>query len=649
VTPSGEEPIATGGWPFFRMNNKLQIRRAALLLVLLGAAYAGLAYRLVDLQILRHDELSAKAELNTQREFRQAPRRGDILDANGNILATSVPVKTVCADPSLIGAQSQAVAEVIAPLLQLDTSAIALKLAPRSFLVKNSDGEMVTNEVHYVRLARNVPEPTWARIYAALTNFTFGTEGRKLSLKERESLHNLQWHSIFAESDQLRVYPNGPLAGQVIGFPAIEETNLDGHFISKIVGRDGIELAMQKQLSGVAGWRVTETDKAQHEMVALRDEDVSARDGLDVVLTIDSAVQHIVETALADALQKHTPKSITGIVMRPRTGEILAMVSLPNYDPNHPNTVSPEARNRVITDVVEPGSTFKIVVVSGALNNDVVKLTDEFDCEHGHFAFAGKILHDHEPYGILTTEGIITKSSNIGAAKIGIKLGADSLYKYALNYGFGQRTGIPLPGEARGILYPVKDWSKVSIAQIPMGHGVAVTRLQMLDAMCAIANGGWLMQPMIVSRLQEHDGQVVERYTPQRVRQVISEATDKQMIEALKTVATKDGTAAEAAMKNYVVAGKTGTAQKAENGVYVSGKFVSSFIGFFPADDPEVCISVVMDEPKEGYYGGKVCGPVFREIAERCASYLNIPADPSLATNAPALLAATNSGKIQVP
>ena len=630
------------------MNNKLQIHRAVLLLVFIGAAFAGLGYRLVDLQVVRHDELSAKAEQNTQREFRQAPRRGDILDANGNILATSVPVKTICADPTLIGTQSMAVAEIIAPLLQLDQGKIAEKLVPRSYLVKDSNGAVVTNQSHYVRLAKNVPESTWQQVYAAMTNLTLGVEYKKLPLADRKFLDNLRWHTIYAESDQLRIYPNGPLVNQVIGFPAIEETNINGHFVSKIVGRDGIELAMQKQLSGVAGWRVTEMDKQHDELVALRDEEVYARDGLDVVLTIDSAVQHIVETALADAMLKHTPKSITGIVMRPRTGEILAMVSLPNYDPNHPNTVSPDTRNRVITDVVEPGSTFKIVVVSGALNSDVVKFTDEFFCENGHFAFAGKILHDHEAYGILTTEGIITKSSNIGAAKIGIKLGADNLYKYAWDYGFGQRTGIPLPGEARGFLYPVKNWSKVSIAQIPMGHGVAVTRLQMLDAMCAIANDGWLMQPMIVSRLQEHEGSIVERYAPVHVRQVIGETADKEMIEALKTVATKDGTAAEAAMKNYVVAGKTGTAQKAENGTYAPGKYVSSFIGFFPADNPEICISVVMDEPKEGYYGGKVCGPVFREIAERCASYLNIPPDPTLATNAPGPMAATNSGKIQV-
>ncbi len=633
------------------MNNKLQIRRALLLLGFLGLAFAGLSYRLVDLQILRHDELSAKAQRNTQREFSEAPRRGDILDANGNILATSVPVKTICADPSFIGNQPAAVAHVLAPLLQLNEAGLAQKLAPRRYVAKNSDGKFVTNELHYVRLAKNVPEETWQRISATMTNLTFGVNEKSLSRTNQEFFRNLRLHAVYSEADQMRVYPNGPLAGQVVGFPAVEETNVEGRFVSKIVGCDGIELAMQKQLSGVAGWRVTETDKAQRELVAWRDEDVYARDGLDVVLTLDSAVQHIVETVLADALQKHAPKSITGIVMRPRTGEILAMASLPNYDPNQVNTITPEARNRVITDVMEPGSTFKIVVVSGALNTGTVKLTDPFDCERGHFEFAGKVLHDHKPFGILSVEEIITKSSNIGAAKIGIKLGAQNLYDYAWDYGFGQRTGVPLPGEARGFLYPVKNWSKVSIAQIPMGHGVAVTRLQMIDAMAAIANDGWLMRPMIVSRLQDHDGSVVQRYAPQRVRQIISEATSRQMIQALKTVVTKDGTAAGAAMKNYVVAGKTGTAQKVENGGYSTEDYIISFIGFFPADNPQLCISVVMDAPKEGAraFGGDLCAPVFKEIAERCASYLNIPPDPNLTTNPPPLVAEANLRKIQTP
>ncbi|HSY09862.1 MAG TPA: penicillin-binding transpeptidase domain-containing protein, partial [Candidatus Dormibacteraeota bacterium] len=209
-------------------------------------------------------------------------------------------------------------------------------------------------------------------------------------------------------------------------------------------------------------------------------------------------------------------------------------------------------------------------------------------------------------------------------------------------FGFGERTGIPLPGEVSGILHPVKDWSKDSIAQIPMGHGVAVTRLQMVMAMCAVANDGWLMRPMLVKRLEDHAGNVVQQYAPQRVRQVVTDSTDKMMIEALKTVVTPDGTAPGAAMKDYVVAGKTGTAQKVENGVYVSGKYAASFLGFFPADDPQLCISIVMDEPKEGYYGGQVCGPVFKEIAERCASYLNIPPDENLPQqNSPQPMVAT--------
>jgi cell division protein FtsI/penicillin-binding protein 2 len=437
------------------------------------------------------------------------------------------------------------------------------------------------------------------------------------------------------------VYPNGSLACQVLGFTGVQDKTVDGREVSQIYGCDGIELAMNSKLNGVPGWRVTETDRQQHEIVGMRDEDVEPSDGDCVVLTIDAAIQHIVEDACIQAMKDHGPKSVTGIVIRPRTGEVLAMCSLPNYDPNKPNSTSTESRNRVITDVVEPGSTFKIVVVSGALNNHVVRLDDHFDCEHGHFAYAGHVLHDHEPYGDLTTEGIIMKSSNIGAAKIGIKLGAQVLYDYAWNYGFGQRTGIPLPGEQWGFLYPVKTWRQISLAQIPMGHGVAVTRLQMIMAMAAIANHGWLMRPMLVNRLQDRNGHVIQQYAPQRVHQVITDDTAKLMVTALKTVVTKDGTAVGAAMENYVAAGKTGTAQKAIKGVYAPGKYVSSFIGFFPADNPEVCISVVMDEPKEGYYGGLVCGPVFKDIADRCASYLNVPPDRNLpATNSPAIMAA---------
>jgi cell division protein FtsI/penicillin-binding protein 2 len=363
-------------------------------------------------------------------------------------------------------------------------------------------------------------------------------------------------------------------------------------------------------------------------VMALRDQDVEPRDGLNVVLTIDSVIQNILESALADAAREHEPISITGVVVRPRTGEILALATLPNFDPNDLKSSTAEARrNRVITDMLEPGSTFKIVVVSGALHDGAVRLNDVFDCEHGRFAYAGRILHDHESYGALSVEGIITKSSNIGAAKIGIKLGEPRLYDHIRDYGFGAKTGIPLVGEVPGMVPPVKNWYKVSLAQIPMGHGIAVTRLQMAMAMSAIANGGVLMRPMLVDRLEDRDGNLVAKYSPQVVRRAISESAARDMVKALKTVTTPEGTAPKAALEYYDVAGKTGTAQKAGQGGYMPGKYFASFVGFFPADNPELCIAIVLDEPKHGYYGGQVAAPAFKQVAQLAASYLNVRPD----------------------
>jgi cell division protein FtsI/penicillin-binding protein 2 len=229
-------------------------------------------------------------------------------------------------------------------------------------------------------------------------------------------------------------------------------------------------------------------------------------------------------------------------------------------------------------------------------------------------------------------------------------MGESRLYDYISNYGFGARTGLPLPGEVGGISRPVKSWSKVSVAQIPMGQGIAVTRLQMLMAMSAIANNGVLMRPMLVNRLEDGDGNVVVRYSPQPVRRTIDESAAKLTVEALKTVVSPDGTAPKAALEHYTVAGKTGTAQKVENGQYVHNKYVSSFIGFFPADNPELCISVVLDESKEGYYGGQVAGPVFKDIAERAANYLNIKPDIEEKPSAPdVLVQATDSRQAKPP
>ena len=621
------------------MAKQLQYRRLVLLALLLGAAFAGLGYRLVDLQVLRYEELSARARHNTRREFLLEPRRGDILDAKGNLLATSVFVKTVCADPALIGKRQAEVARAVAPLLQVSESELLQRLTPR--LTRNANGAIITN--HYVVLKRKVQVETWQKIQMAMTNLSFGLDEKKLPRPEREFYRDLRRGAVYVEKldDQLRVYPNQALAAHVLGYVGMDEHELDGRRLLQTSGKDGIERSFDSKLAGVRGWRVTETDRPGRELVPMREQDVEPRDGLNVVLTIDSVVQHIVESALAEALEKHSPLSISGIVVRPRTGEILALATLPNFDPNNPGAAPADARrNRVIADVAEPGSTFKIVVISGALNDGVAQLSDTFDCEHGQFHFAGHVLHDHESYGVLSVENIITKSSNIGAAKVGIKMGESRLYDYIRNYGFGARTGLPLQGEISGIVYPVKKWSKVSIAQIPMGQGIAVTSLQMMMAMCAIANKGVLMQPMLVDRLEDRDHVVVAKYSPQRARHVISAAAAEQMVAALKTVVSPEGTAPKAALAHYTVAGKTGTAQKSGGPEgYLKGKYFASFIGFFPADNPELCISVVMDEPKQGYYGGQIAAPVFKQIAEAAANYLNIRPEDGEAAPVPTAVA----------
>lgn len=602
------------------MAKRIQYQRLVWLGLLLCLAFAGLGYRLIDLQVLRHEELSAKAQQNTQHQFVLDPQRGDILDAKGNLLATSLFMKRVCADPSLLGTNQVGVAQVLAPLLQTNQSRLVQLLSPVLRLATN--GVTLTNR--YVCLSKRVPVETWSKIQTAMANLSFGPDEKSCSKAQRNFYEALRQKAIFSEDEQVRVYPNQSLASHVLGYTSVEEREADDALLREIVGRDGIEHSFNTKLAGSRGWRRTETDRKRREVMTLREEDVEPEDGLNVVLTIDSVIQHIVETVLADAMEKHAPISISGIVVRPRTGEILALANLPNYDPNDLNRAPVEAlRNRVIADVAEPGSTFKIVVVSGALNDGLVRLTDCFDCEHGLWFYAGRRLRDHEGYGVLSVEQIITKSSNIGAAKIGLKLGEGRLYDYIHNYGFGQNTGLPLQAEVHGIVHPVKEWTKVSIAQIPMGQGIAVTRLQMIMAMSALANKGWLMRPMLVDRLENRDHTVFAKYEPQKVRQVVSESAAQMMVQALKTVVSPQGTAEQAALDHYTVAGKTGTAQKVENGVYVN-KFFSSFIGFFPADNPELCISVSMDEPKQGHYGGKVAAPFFKQIAEAAANYLNI-------------------------
>jgi cell division protein FtsI/penicillin-binding protein 2 len=400
----------------------------------------------------------------------------------------------------------------------------------------------------------------------------------------------------------------------------------------EVTGVYGIEHWLDGKLRGTRGWRVTEQDRQQRELVVYREQEVDARPGLNARLTLDMFVQTILETQLEEAFQKYSPKSVCGMVMRPRTGEILAMASLPDFDPNAPAKFSDDARrNRVISDAHEPGSTFKIVVVSGALSSDLVSLTDVIFCENGLWQFRGRPLHDHDHgYANLTVEGIITHSSNIGAAKIAVyRLGEERLYDYISRFGFGERSGITLDGERAGLVYPPDKWDGLTISRIPMGHAITTTHLQMVMAMATIANEGRLMRPMLIQSLEDWNGEVVARFQPQFIRQAVSPRAAREMVHALKTVTGKDGTAPKAALDHYTVAGKTGTAQVPGLNGYAPQKYLSSFVGFFPADDPEVCISVQMEEPdvKRGYYGGQTAAPYFKVIAEQVANYLKIKPD----------------------
>ena len=599
-----------------------------ILVSLITAGYVGLGVRLVDIQVLQHDKHAAHALDNTRRRVIHASRRGDILDIRGTVLATSRIAKTVCADPSLMGTHQRLVARAIAPFLGRNAADLAKRMKQRVYI----DAEGRQREDKHVVLKRKVLVEDWQGITNALAHIEFGVDVKSLPRKERLEYYNVR-RSVFCErvDSQLRVYPGGNLAAHVTGFVGVRDPEGSSVPMVGLEGKHGVEIMLDSELEGVRGWRETETDRSRLEVVAFREYNVKPRDGMNVVLTIDANVQYIAEKGLEALCAKHTPASACVVVVDPQTGAILALANRPTFDPNKPgDSNAANRRNRVITDVFEPGSTFKIVAVSGALNEGVVRLHDRFHCENGSFYFAGKVLRDHHAYGQLSVREIITKSSNIGTAKVAMKLGASRLHKYISELGFGQRSGVPLPGEVRGILHPVRNWSKLSISRIPMGHEIAATPLQLVMAMSAMANGGNLMRPLLVDRLVDRDGNVVMQYEPTVVRKVIRDETAQQMVKTLMAVVSAGGTARQAWRENYAVAGKTGTAQKPSKTRrgYEAGKYFSSFIGFLPAENPKLCIGVFVDEPHNGHYGGVVAAPTFKVIAEKSANYLGL--EPSV-------------------
>jgi len=547
------------------------------------ALFSVFSFRLIYLQMVKHDEyagLAAEKHIYKQCIYAE---RGAILDANSDVLAHNVPVQTVVADATHLNNLSATIALV----------GSELKI-PATELTEKLQGER-----RYIVLKRDVP--------GALANL----------LREKLRAQNLR--GIYFEHDAARVYPNGSMLCHVIGF-----TDFDHR------GIQGVEASMEEYLHGQDGYRYVEHNRAGQEIVLYRGQERAPRDGYQVHLTIDLNLQNIVENEIDAAVREYRPQKATIILMRPQTGEILAMANRPNFDLNLRAQAKPEQmKNRAILDMMEPGSTFKIVTAAAALNERKVQPDSTIFCENGLWNFGGSALHDHRPFSDLSVQDILIKSSNIGAAKLAISVGDQKFYEYIRRFGFGERTGIELPGEINGIIRPPQAWSKISITRIPMGHEVGVTPLQMTVAMATIANGGKLLTPRIVKSITTAEGKTITTLSPVVLRQVISAQTARQIGNALRGVVSDRGTAAAAAVAGFTIAGKTGTAQKVDpRGGYERGKYVVSFSGYLPADHPEFVGLVVLDDAQtskpELNYGGMVAGPIFSRIAEKAARYLDL-------------------------
>jgi len=436
---------------------------------------------------------------------------------------------------------------------------------------------------------------------------------RQITPKESKLLADLNLPGIVLIPEYSRFYPNKFLGAQVVGF-----CGLDGK------GIEGVEYYYNTQLQGTED-RVKVLKDALGRRFESEKTIVSDSNGNNLVLTIDGAIQYITEKALEEAVLGFSGKSGMAIVMNPRTGGILALAHYPSYNPNAFREYSKgELRNRALTDPFEPGSTMKIFSVAAAIESGICKPTTVFNCENGAFHVGTNVVHDTHSYGMLTVQDIIKYSSNIGAIKVGQAVGAEILYKNLRNFGFGEKTGIDCAGETPGVLAPYTKWRKIDAGTIAFGQGISVSAIQLITATSAIANGGILVKPHLVHSVTDANGQVIKKVEPTPVRRAISTETARTIRQMMKEVITTGGTGVNAALEGYAVCGKTGTAQKIENGSYARGKYVSSFIGFVPADYPEAVILVVVDEPQKRYYGGTVAAPAFKRIALETLGYLNI-------------------------
>lgn len=579
----------------FASNLRMTLLAAAVL-----ACFGAVGTRLVFLHVLDREELLRFVDKARRQIVVEHARRGALLDAKGNVLATSRSYIVLGADPEMLresdSAQWGRLAELLGvPYLELDRT-LRRNMAAAQLAFAAPDPAARQRRVRYVKLADEVDERVYDQIAALRIRGVYGSRGYK------------------------RVYPGGQLAAHVLGY--INKEN---------VPVSGAERHLDLYLKGQDGWIESEKDGHRRELAQFRTREVDPIDGHDVVLTIDSVVQNILERELADLAARYRPKFATIIASDPRTGAILGLANWPTFDLNHFARAPLEnQRNYAVSDLIEPGSTFKIVAAGGALNDGVVTPFSTFDCDQPVVVLHGKERRlpkeDHQ-MGTLDVRHIVSKSSNRGAAHLAIRLGAERFHSYARAFGFGEPTRYPLGAEVRGLLEEPARWDGLTITRMPMGHAVAATPLQIHMAMSAVANGGVLLRPQVLREVRDADGRVVRRFESERRSQVIRPAVAAELAQMLHAVVQEGGTGAGFDIEGFEIAGKTGTTQKIVDGRYVNNRHVASFVGFFPASRPEVVLSVIVDDarvPGGTAYGRAVSAPAFHRVAEQLIQYLEI-------------------------
>jgi cell division protein FtsI (penicillin-binding protein 3) len=562
-------------------------------LVLLSG-FALILFRLFNLQILQAAELTVKADRQHRKAVSVQGPRGSIYDRHGKVLAINMDVPSVFGVPASLDDPS-GVARDLSPVLRVRAGEIEKKLKQeRSFV--------------------------WI--------------ARKLDPEQGRRLERMPLEGIGVVMEGQRFYPKGPLLSHVLGFAGMDSQGLEG-----------IERRYDPSLRGEKQMVVLQRDALGRTVFPKGLHEQAPSAGHNVILTIDEVIQYIAEKELEEAVTATRAKGGIAIVMEPRTGAILAMAVNPRFDPNTVQAISADRwRNRALTDTYEPGSTMKIFVAAAALEEKVMEPETLVYGENGRMVVAKTVIHDHDRLGWMTFAQVIQRSSNIGSVKTAMALGAERLYRWLRAFGFGERTEIDLPGEVAGLIKEPRDWERRSLASIAIGQEIGVTALQLVTAVAAIANGGWLMKPYTVSEIRDEKGRVVVQVSPQVRRQPISPESVHTLSKILEGVVTH-GTGSKAAVPGYRVAGKTGTAQKIDpkTGAYSSNLSVGSFVGYVPADDPRLAIVVVIDEPQTEAWGGVVAAPVFRRVAEQALQHLGV------SSQEPVKLAMTTSSEMARP